>query len=194
MAYLDRLALVNDLVERLLADIALDLPGREDMALCEDLLDLLERASSSLREHEEEVDSSSKVESAEDEVRLVSDRRKTGRNSPREREVEHPVRGGRDRHGLGANLHREDLGGVCPRDGTERDGERADGEVRAHDDTLGRRIVAVDEPDLGVVELAPVAEATLETTDEHQEEAHGDCAGDDHRATTPFVDEEDSGD
>ena len=81
-----------DVLEGLLADVALDLPGSEDVALGEDVLDLLKRAAGSLGEHEEDVDERSKVERAEDEVRLPRDVRQTGGYGPREREVECPVR------------------------------------------------------------------------------------------------------
>lgn len=82
----------HDVLERLLADVALDVPRGEDVALVEDVLDLLERASGRLGEHEEDMDEGGEVERAEDEIRLVRDRGETGGNRPREREVEHPVR------------------------------------------------------------------------------------------------------
>ena len=94
MAYLDRLALVNDLVERLLADIALDLPGGENVSLSEDLLNLLERPAGRLGEHEEDVDERSKVERAEDEVRLPCDCREPWGYSPGESKVEQPIGSG----------------------------------------------------------------------------------------------------
>ena len=81
-----------DVLEGLLADVALDLPGGEDVALGEDILDLLERAASSLGEHEEDVDERGEVERAEDEVRLPRDVRQARGDRPREREVERPVR------------------------------------------------------------------------------------------------------
>ena len=139
--------LVDDVLEGLLADAAVDLPGGERMALGEDVLDLLERAAGRLGEAEEDVDEGRKVERAEDEVRLVRDRRQTRRHRPREREVEEPVRRGRDGDGLGPHAHREDLCGVRPRDGAHGDGEGADEEVGADDDALGDALVVVDDPD-----------------------------------------------
>jgi hypothetical protein len=58
----------DDLRERLLAHIATDFPGGEDVPLGEHFLDLLQRASRSLGEHEDDVDSRKHVEGAEDEV------------------------------------------------------------------------------------------------------------------------------
>ena len=139
--------LVDDVLEGLLADAAVDLPGGERVALGEDVLDLLERAAGRLGEAEEDVDEGRKVERAEDEVRLVRDRRQARRHRPREREVEEPVRRGRDGDGLGAHAHREDLRGVRPRDGAHGDGEGADEEVGADDDALGDALVVVDDPD-----------------------------------------------
>lgn len=61
------------------------------MALCEDLLDLLEGTPSCLGEAEQNMDERREVERAEDEVCFVCDGRQARRDSPCEREVEQPA-------------------------------------------------------------------------------------------------------
>jgi hypothetical protein len=154
-------------------------------------------------------------------VGLVRDVRQTGRDGVGEREVEHPVRRGRERDGLGADAHWEDLSRVCPGDGAHGDGEpihmscmkspmttttttkkgniRAYEEVRADDDRFCGRVVTGDEPDLstvggGTVRAPPVSKAALETPDEEEEEAHEEGADEKHWATAPAVDIDDGRD
>ena len=182
-----------DLLERLLPDIALDLPGGENVSLSEDLLNLLERPAGRLGEHEEDVDERSIVERAEDEVRLPRDGRQPGRHRPRKREVEHPVGGCRHRHGLGADAHREDFCRVRPRDGAHGDRVGADEEVGEDDDRLRDSVMARDDPHTVAVDIAPCAEAALEAANEEEPEAHQESASEEHRTATPLVDVDDGG-
>lgn len=62
-----------DILEGLLPHVRVNLPCGEDMALGEDLLDLLKGTALRLREAEEYVNEGSEVEGTENEVRLVRD-------------------------------------------------------------------------------------------------------------------------
>jgi len=61
---------VDDLLYGLLADISLDGPSCEDMALLEDLLDFLQSSLSCFRETKEDVDARRKVTRGENEISL----------------------------------------------------------------------------------------------------------------------------
>ena len=54
--------------------------------------------------------------------------------------------------------------------------------------------MAFDDPRAYAVNFTPVSEATLETTDKEEEEAHGEQSIDEHGTTTPLVDVDDSRD
>ncbi len=54
--------------------------------------------------------------------------------------------------------------------------------------------MACDNPNAGSVNLSPISKATLETTDEEEEETHKQGTGKQHRTTAPLVDVDDSGD
>ena len=88
--------LVRHLLERLVADVPVDLPGREDVALGEDVLDLLECTPSGLGEAEQDVNEGREVEGTEDTVCLPADAGETWWDSPGESEVEEPEERGRD--------------------------------------------------------------------------------------------------
>jgi hypothetical protein len=61
---------IDDLLYSLLADISLDGPSCEDMALLEDLLDFLQSSLSRFRETKEDVDACRKVKCGENEISL----------------------------------------------------------------------------------------------------------------------------
>lgn len=67
--YVKVVSLADDIRKCLLPGIAVHAPSGEDVALGEDLLNLLERAVRRLGEHEDDVDRGEHVENAEDEVR-----------------------------------------------------------------------------------------------------------------------------
>lgn len=98
----------------LLPDVPINFPSGEEMSLSEDLLDFFECTLGGFWETEEDVDTGSEVECAEDEVGLVGDAGETGRNGPCESEVEEPVGGGGDGDSFGTNSHGEDFGWVGP--------------------------------------------------------------------------------
>ena len=83
---------LHDLRECPLADVAIYPPGRERVALHEDLFDLFKRASGCLWKHEENVDECGEVEGAEDEIGLISNIGEARGDSPREGKIEQPVR------------------------------------------------------------------------------------------------------
>ena len=150
--------LVRHLLERLVADVPVDLPGREDVALGEDVLDLLECTPSGLGEAEQDVDERSEVEGTENEVGLVGNGGQAGRDGPSKGEVEEPVGSGGDGDGLSTDAHGEDLSRVRPRDRAHGDGEGADEEVGHDDDGVPHGVVALDDPcPLAVWEM-PLAE------------------------------------
>ena len=105
---------LHDLPECPPANAAIHPPGGECISLREDLLDLLERASSRLRKHEEDVDECGKVESTEDEIGLVGDISEARGDGPRKGKVEYPIRRRRQRDGLGPDTHWEDLCRIRP--------------------------------------------------------------------------------
>jgi hypothetical protein len=69
---------IDDLLYGLLADISLDGPSREDMALLEDLFDFLQSSLSRFRETKEDVDARRKATRGENEISLLSNLRQTG--------------------------------------------------------------------------------------------------------------------
>jgi hypothetical protein len=69
---------IDDLLYSLLADISLDGPSREDMALLEDLFDFLQSSLSRFRETKENVDARRKATRGENEISLLSNLRQTG--------------------------------------------------------------------------------------------------------------------
>jgi len=69
---------IDDLLYSLLADISLDGPSREDMALLEDLFDFLQSSLSRFRETKEDVDARRKATRGENEISLLSNLRQTG--------------------------------------------------------------------------------------------------------------------
>ena len=85
------LLLLDDVLERLLADVPVDAPRSEYMSLIEDLVDLLQRTPGCLGEAEQVLYERRKVERAEDEVRLVCNARQTRGYGPREGKVEQPI-------------------------------------------------------------------------------------------------------
>ena len=95
------LLLRDDLLQRLLPDVALDLPRGEHMALRKHVLDLLQRAPRGLGEAEENMDERRKVERPEDEVRLVGDGGEAWWDGPGEGKVEQPTK-----HSLSAKVNR----------------------------------------------------------------------------------------
>lgn len=83
-----------------------------------------------------------------------------------------PICGSGERNRLSTNPHRENLGRVGPGYWSHGDGERADEEIRTNDNTLGDRIVAVDNPDAFTIDETPFTETTLKSADEVQPKAH----------------------
>jgi hypothetical protein len=69
---------IDDLLYSPFANISLDGPSREDMALLEDLFDFLQCSLSRFRETEEDVDACRKVKRGENEISLLSNLRQTG--------------------------------------------------------------------------------------------------------------------
>jgi hypothetical protein len=114
---------VFNLLERLPADVPLDSPGGERMSLIENLFDLLESTAGRLRKTEQDVDKRGEVERSEDEIGLKGDVLEARWDGPGEGEVERPVGGSSQRHGLGANTHRKYLGGVSPGDRAHSNGK-----------------------------------------------------------------------
>jgi hypothetical protein len=136
------LDLLGQLVEpALLLD---GLPGRA--ARVEDVVHLLERVALGLGGHEGHVDKGGAVEGREDHVHLPVDVPQQGRDAEGQDHVPEPVRGGRERHGLGAHFAGEDLGRVGPGRGTPGRGEGRDEEVRAGNDGRGDRFVVHHDP------------------------------------------------
>lgn len=84
--------LLDDVLQGLLPDVAIDAPSGEHMTLREDILDLLERAPCGFGEAEQDVDERGEVEGAEDEVRLVGDGGEAWWDGPGEGEVEEPAK------------------------------------------------------------------------------------------------------
>ena len=62
---------VDDLLNSFLANISLDGPSREDMALLKDLFDFLQSSLSRFREAKEDVDACRKVKRGENEISLL---------------------------------------------------------------------------------------------------------------------------
>jgi hypothetical protein len=86
------------------------------------------------------------------------------------------------------------LSRVRPRNRSHRDGETADEEVRAHNHSLRRSLVVLDNPDEASTLVRPVPEAPLDAADEEHPEAHEESPDKQHRTTTPFVNVDDGGD
>ena len=84
------LSLLLNLLEGLLSNIPLDLPGSEGVPLGEYILDLFECPTGSFRETEEHMDERGKVEGSEDKVSLPRNIGKARRHSPSQCKVEHP--------------------------------------------------------------------------------------------------------
>lgn len=112
----------------------------------EHLVHLLERVPLGLGREQRHMDESSRVESAKDVVHLVGNVPQQRRHAKGEHHVPEPVGGGRERDSLGADLAREDLGWVSPRDGTPCRGESGDEEVGARYNGGGDGAVVVDDP------------------------------------------------
>lgn len=83
----------NNFFHSLLPNIPADAPGGKYMSLLEDFFHFFEGTTDGFGEHEEDMNESGKVESAEDEVGLPCNGTQTGGYSISETEVEEPVGG-----------------------------------------------------------------------------------------------------
>lgn len=140
-----------------MADASVDLPGSEDVVLGKNVLDLFQSASRCLRETEEKVDERRKIEDAEDEVGLIGNSRQSRGYGPSQSEAEQPLFQRTDQLGLedvlceilnspvcccrdgysfSPHTHGENLGRIGPGDRADGDGEAADAQVRAHDNSF----------------------------------------------------------
>ena len=105
MVRVSALGLVFNLLEGLLSNIALDLPGSEGMSLGEHIFDFLKRPTSGFWETEEHMDERGKVEGSEDKVGLPCDVGEARWDGPSQGEVEHP--GKELRHDVGSGKWRD---------------------------------------------------------------------------------------
>jgi len=107
------------------------------MRIREQLLDLLKRLPSRLREHEEDMHEHSNAKNTEQDIRLPLDVLKRRRHEIAKREIEGPVPRRSERDGFPAHAQRVQFGGVDPRHGAP--GGRVGGyeEVAAGDEALG---------------------------------------------------------
>ena len=170
------------------------LPGRN--VRVEELIHLLESTTLGLWEHQEDVDGHANTEGSKDEVGAVLDILKSWGNSVGQDEVESPVGSSGERDGLGTDTKRVNLSRVGPRNGSPRDGEGADEEVRASNDSLGSSVVVSDGPGGGGIAVRGIRRsiATHQTTNEEEPKSHEDGSNQENRAATPTIDEQDSRD
>lgn len=162
------------------------------------------------------MDESSGIKRSKDVVHLVADVPEQRGHGKGEHHVPEPVGRGGEGDGLGADLGREDLGGIGPRDGTPCCGKGGDEEVGAgYDGGRGRAVVDDDPGDVAVIRGARDVGVGLtkmllnstwgdvlvagkkgggqnrERTGDEKPGHHAKGAENQRRATAPFVEKDD---
>lgn len=172
-----------------------DLANGKDIVV-KDVIHLFERLAARLLEEEEDVAEGGEGKGAKDHVDAPLDVLEGRRGEEGEREITGPVEDGGKRDSLGADVERDDFGGVDPTHGTPGGCVRGDKEVAAGDDGLAGSS-DVQCPCYGgrAVEAAGngVAVGGHDGAHGEEEDGHGQTARHHDPAAGELVDEEESG-